>query len=102
MRQEDDSNNYYIKASMTVSIIMIVIFGCLCSCGMFVTVPAIVDGKGEAPLFVPPVCTVVCTGSGAFAVFGCLRWAVDYMNIKEKKLASYTRFAQCSTEFLTI
>jgi hypothetical protein len=44
VRQEDDSNNYYIKASMMVSIIMIVIVGCFCSCAMFVTVPAIADG----------------------------------------------------------
>lgn len=101
-RQEDDSNNYYIKASNAVAIVMIVVFGCLCSCGSLVTVPGIADGKGEVPLFVPPICTIVCTFSGSCAVFGCLRWAVDYMNVKEKKLASYTRFAQCSTAELTI
>lgn len=101
-KQEDDKNNYYITASMTVAVIMIAVFGCLCSCGMLMSASIISSGSANAIALAPPICTILCTGSGAFAVFGCLRWAVDFMNVKEKKLTSYTRFAQCSSEYLTI
>jgi hypothetical protein len=45
---------------------------------------------------------MTCQVAGAFAVFGTLRWAVDYMNVKEKKLKSYNRFESCSGEYLAI
>jgi hypothetical protein len=101
-KQEDDKNNYYITASMTVAVIMIAVFGCFCSCGMLMSASIISSGSANAIALAPPICTILCTGSGAFAVFGCLRWAVDFMNVKEKKLTSYTRFAQCSSDYLTI
>jgi len=101
--QDDDKNNYYIYASYMVGMIMIAVFGCMCTCGIAFTGPILHGNSNQGwGLYVPYVCNILCTGAGACAVFGCLRWANDFMDIKEKKLISYTRFAACSSEYLTI
>ena len=86
-----------------VATIMIVVFGCICTCGIAFT-GVILNGNGNQGwgIAIPYVLNILCTGAGACAVVGTLRWANDFMDIKEKKLISYKRFAACSSEYLSI
>jgi hypothetical protein len=75
---------------MMVAIVMIVVFGCMSTCFVAFTGTVLANGGSpNAGLALPYVCNILCTGAGACAVFGTLRWANDYMNIKDKQLISY-------------
>lgn len=100
--QDDDKNNYYISTANVVCVVMIVILGCMCSCGVGFMACAGKDGDLGWSSYIPFGCLITLQVAGAFAVFGTLRWAVDYMDVKEKKLSSYNRLAACSTEYLAV
>jgi hypothetical protein len=67
--------------------------------------PMISSNHAEEPnliSFLPQLCSVCCTVSGAIAVVCVLSNAVETLQIKEQKMANYQFFESCSNDYVQV
>ena len=89
---EDDSEDYYLDVSFTLSIVMLAIASCIASCANITIFCGHIGKDGKIGMLCPAFCGILCTIIGAVSVYLCLKEAEDTFAVKENKLARYQNF----------